>query len=1058
MSQGPFRSILARLGGVLSLLLLGIEVCRGAGVTIITHGLNGNVDDWVISMANQMTAYDLTPFHQFPGGSSTCYELYFTPVNNGYALTWARIGGSAPTSTDSGEILVKLDWRQLANDNYSTYTVAGAVVPRLLQSSFISELNGHALAELPIHLIGHSRGGSLVCEMSKNLGENGVWVDHLTTLDPHPLNNDIFDDTPFYTVVDAPARTYENVLFHDNYYQWLNLIAYGEPVAGAYIRRLTNLDGGYSDFTASHSDVHLWYHGTIDFRTSANDTVASITSSERQTWWTPYEYYGGIAGFYYSLIGGGDRLSTDEPDGPSTGQIRDGYNQLWDFGAGLSVNRYALPSNNGSWPNLIRLNIRGSNTVAQGDAVSMKYFYQYAQSSAQTATVTIFRDGDFNPYNGNSVQIVQQTKQGTGADYAPSGTATFDTSCTPPGSYAIYARITAGGRSRYLYAPEILTITAPPCAYSLSPLVGRTHTAAAANGSVTVNTRCDCNWTAVSNDGWISITAGSSGTGHGTVSYSVTANADIAPRTGTMTIGGNTFTVTQAPDTTKPTLAIAFPPPSMTRVTSNTVTFNGTAGDDVGVASVCAQTGNDPFTLASGTTAWSASVGLSPGSNVVRIKAVDAAGNAVTNTRTIVYVVTSTLDLSIVGQGMVTPLTNGQTLEVGKTYTVKATPKPGSLFSNWLGGGVVYTDPILPFVMSSNLELVANFVSSPFPALKGAYNGLFRPMDSSLSHENSGFFNLVVTDKGAFTGKLLLAGAAHPVSGKFDLGLHANSLVLRGTNSSLVLDLQLTAGTDQISGAVSNTGWSSDLSGYRAIFNATTNRATNFVGAYTILLSGGTNPVTSPFGQSAATLAVSLAGNVKFAGTLADGSKMAQVMPVSANGQVPTYVRLYRGKGSLLGWLTFTNSMNTDIAGSLLWTKRSGVLGPFYPAGFTNTVETVGSRYMRLPAGTPALGLTDGIVLLSEGNLSATLTNQIAVSALNKISILPTNSNRLLLTLSAPNGLVGGSFFNPWTRKTGLIKGAVIQKQNLAGGFFRGTNECGLFFLGRPEDFPLFAP
>ena len=42
--------------------------------------------------------------------------------------------------------MVKLDWRQLANNSYSTYDVATAVVPRLMQTNFIAEMNGHALA------------------------------------------------------------------------------------------------------------------------------------------------------------------------------------------------------------------------------------------------------------------------------------------------------------------------------------------------------------------------------------------------------------------------------------------------------------------------------------------------------------------------------------------------------------------------------------------------------------------------------------------------------------------------------------------------------------------------------------------------------------------------------------------------------------------------------------------------------------------------------------------------------------------------------------------------
>ena len=56
----------------------------------------------------------------------------------------------------------------------------------------------------------------------------------------------------------------------------------------------------------------------------------------------------------------------------------------------------------------------------------------------------------------------------------------------------------------------------------------------------------DCDWTAVSNDGFITITAGSSGTGKGTVTYSVPVNSTTNILTGTITVAGQTFTVTQA--------------------------------------------------------------------------------------------------------------------------------------------------------------------------------------------------------------------------------------------------------------------------------------------------------------------------------------------------------------------------------------------------------------------------------------------------------------------------------------------------------------------------------
>ena len=56
-----------------------------------------------------------------------------------------------------------------------------------------------------------------------------------------------------------------------------------------------------------------------------------------------------------------------------------------------------------------------------------------------------------------------------------------------------------------------------------------------------------CDWTAESDIHWITIASGISGNGNGTVQYSVAAHPARRGRTGTLTIGGQTFTVTQAP-------------------------------------------------------------------------------------------------------------------------------------------------------------------------------------------------------------------------------------------------------------------------------------------------------------------------------------------------------------------------------------------------------------------------------------------------------------------------------------------------------------------------------
>jgi hypothetical protein len=95
---------------LLSILSLPGPETRAAVVTLITHGFSGNVTDWIIPMAQKIPEYDL-----FPGTNFSCYEIYFVQDTQGnYVPKQNRIGGVPPTSSDSGEIIVKLDWSLLS--------------------------------------------------------------------------------------------------------------------------------------------------------------------------------------------------------------------------------------------------------------------------------------------------------------------------------------------------------------------------------------------------------------------------------------------------------------------------------------------------------------------------------------------------------------------------------------------------------------------------------------------------------------------------------------------------------------------------------------------------------------------------------------------------------------------------------------------------------------------------------------------------------------------------------------------------------------------------------
>jgi len=82
------------------------------------------------------------------------------------------------------------------------------------------------------------------------------------------------------------------------------------------------------------------------------------------------------------------------------------------------------------------------------------------------------------------------------------------------------------------------------CTYSLNPTSHTLDMNSQTPPAIAVNTTSGCFWTASSNDSWIVVQSGSSGSGPGTVTYLVTANTG-SPRTGTLTIAGRTFTVVQ---------------------------------------------------------------------------------------------------------------------------------------------------------------------------------------------------------------------------------------------------------------------------------------------------------------------------------------------------------------------------------------------------------------------------------------------------------------------------------------------------------------------------------
>jgi hypothetical protein len=345
------------------------------------------------------------------------------------------------------------DWSTLSGfPGPSTSLIASNAAVAPLATNLIPDLARRPLAESPWHLVGHSRGASVMAELARILGAQGIWVDHLTTLDPYPLGLDS----------DPAMVNHANFLFADNYWQNTSF-PNGQPLAGAYNRHRTDLDGG-NPSSANHSDTHLWYHGTIDLNTPAGDNLAMITTNERAVWWTATEAAGTNTGFLYSFVGCGDRLSGVEPAGTGNGRIIDGFNKVWDLGAGVAANpatnRTRLPADNGAWPNLDGLTLTDTNPVAIGDPIPLALYYQSRANTSAVANFQFYLDSDSNPRSGNEHTIFEGTVPSTGLSnvYYAALNLSLNLAATLPGTYSVFGSINDGTHTRYLYAPQRLIL------------------------------------------------------------------------------------------------------------------------------------------------------------------------------------------------------------------------------------------------------------------------------------------------------------------------------------------------------------------------------------------------------------------------------------------------------------------------------------------------------------------------------------------------------------------------------------------------------------------------
>ncbi len=393
------------------------------------------------------------------------------------------------------------------------------------------------------------------------------------------------------------------------------------------------------------------------------------------------------------------------------------------------------------------------------------------------------------------------------------------------------------------------------------------------------------------------------------------------------------------------------------------------------------------------------------------------------------------------GAGTVSPNRNDKVLIAGRRYTLTATAKSGNVFSNWTGSITTNENP-LTFTMETNTVVQANFITNPFLAVKGTYNGLFST-SNGVTEQTAGMLKrLTIGQKGTYSGTLLINGGSQSFSGSFDLAGQATKTITRasGHGGPLLLEMTLSSSSNsapQVTGAVSGTNDEVPWTATNLMANLATNTLPS--AEYTMLMLPDTNsaPTISPGGDGYA-LITNHAGKATITGALADGAAFSQSVPVSQDGSVPIYANLYGNKGLLLGWINL-NPSNVSGTG-LIWVHPPIHSGLFTDA-FNSTNSIMLSPWTNPPAEGVLANLTNLSILDIINNTNGVTGIPVNISTTGKV-----NGSEVSGTINLKTGLLKLTVGSGANKTNGC--GAILLNETNGAGYFLTKTNAGAVILG----------
>lgn len=386
---------------------------------------------------------------------------------------------------------------------------------------------------------------------------------------------------------------------------------------------------------------------------------------------------------------------------------------------------------------------------------------------------------------------------------------------------------------------------------------------------------------------------------------------------------------------------------------------------------------------------------------------------------------TAVLNVTVQGNGKVSPYYGEHKLKAGKSYKLTAKPDSGFKFAGW-SGNVESQESEITVVLNTNTTIVANF--TPLLTKAGKYFGLIYE-EETVEYSTTGLIQINLLSDGRWKAKMSFIDESINCEGSFDNNGSSIVSINRGAKPPLAIVLKM-----QDNPSVIN-GWITGLD-RKTLFSAKPQLADvkTTVGSYTLIMVSPTNTQSEP-GDGFARLNIDNSGNCQIEGKLGNGASFSSTVPV-VDSTAPVFIPLR--KDLIAGWLVFTNSETQTIAGELYWFKSSKSAVEKFK------LRPIGSIYEKPGKGENIMDSKNLVIALSGGGLDSIVGSIVEIEPEIKTTFSEVD---LKYSFDSNTGFFKGTFLYPGTKKTIKYEGAILQKTKWGSGHFIMENKSGLVFV-----------